>query len=162
MRWEGGAATPQLPGTWNQVALTRVDKRNLSIPRTNRVFALLNVAMADAGIATWDAKYTYWFPRPQNAIRDLGIARNWKPFLTTPASPSYVSGHSAFSAAASKVLSYIFPDTASTFQADAAQASSSAIYGGVQFPFSDAAGRRVGQQVGDRVVARARGDGAGH
>ena len=124
------------------------------------MFALLNVAMADAGIATWDAKYTYWFARPQNAVRDLGIARNWKPFLTTPASPSYVSGHSAFSSAASTVLSYVFPDTAGEFRSDAAQASRSAIYGGIQFPFSDAAGRRVGQQVGERVVARARNDGA--
>jgi hypothetical protein len=161
LRWEGGAATPQLPGKWNQVALERVDRRNLSIPRTARMFALLNVGMADAGIAAWDAKYTYWFPRPQNAIRDLGIARNWKPFLATPASPSYVSGHSAFSSSAARVLSYVFPDTAARFRAQAAEAGRSAIYGGIQFPFSDAAGRRMGRQVGDQVVARARKDGAG-
>jgi membrane-associated phospholipid phosphatase len=159
-RWEGGAGTPQVPGTWNQVALTRVDRRNLSIPRTARMFALLNVGMADAGIAAWDARYTYWFPRPQNAARDLGIARRWKPFLSTPASPSYVSGHSAFSSAASQILSYVFPDTAGRFRSQAAQAGRSAIYGGIQFPFSDEAGRRIGGQVADRVIGRARGDGA--
>jgi len=160
-RWEGGAGTPQLPGVWNQVALSRVDRRNLSVPRTARMFALLNVAMADAGIAAWDSKYTYWSPRPENAIRDLGIARGWKPFLSTPASPAFVSGHAAFSAAASQVLGYVFPDTTRRFRSQAAEAGRSAIDGGIQFPFSDRAGRRIGERVGGQVVRRARSDGAG-
>lgn len=160
-RWEGGAGTPQLPGVWNQVALSRVAGRNLSVPRTARTFALLNVAMADAGVAAWDSKYTYWFPRPENAIRDLGLDRRWKPFLSTPASPAYVSGHAAFSTAAAHVLGYVFPDTDGRFRAQGVQAGRSAIYGGIQYPFSDDAGRSIGERVGQRVVQRARNDRAG-
>ena len=159
-RYRGGADTPQLPGTWNQIALERVDRRNLSIPRTARMFALLNVAMADAGIAAWDSKYTYWFARPQSAIRDLNLDRTFKPFLSTPASPSFVSDHSAISQAAFGVLGYVFPDTAARFRRQAAQAGRSAIYGGIQFPFSDRAGGAIGRRVGERVVSRARSDGA--
>ncbi len=159
-RFEGGADTPQLPGTWNQIALERVHRRNLSIPRTARMFALLNVAMADAGIAAWDSKYTYWFPRPQNAIRDLGLDKNFRPFLATPASPSFVSGRSAFSTAAAQVLGHVFPDSSKRFRRTAIQAGRSGVYGGVQFPFGDQAGRSLGGKVGRRVVARARSDGA--
>jgi len=38
------------------------------LPRSTRALALLNVAMADAGVAAWDAKYAYWSPRPENAV----------------------------------------------------------------------------------------------
>ena len=160
-RFEGGAATPQVPGTWNQIALERVARRNLSIPRTTRLFALLNVAMADAGIAAWDSKYTYWFPRPQSAIRDLGLGKRFKPFLTTPASPSFVSGRSAFSSAAAQVLGHVFPGSARRYRRTASQAGRSGVAGGVQFPMGDRVGRSIGQEAGTRVVQRARGDGAG-
>ena len=159
-RWEGGVGTPQLPGRWNQVALTRVDRRNLSIPSTARMFALLNVAMADAGVAAWDSKYTYWFQRPDTAIRTLGVDRSFRPFLATPASPGHVSEHSALSTAAATVLGHVYPDTAERFRAQAAEAGRSSIYGGIQFPFADEAGRTMGEQVGDLVVKRAQGDGA--
>ena len=159
-RWEDGAGTPQLPGRWNQVALERVDRRNLSIPRTARMFALLNVAMADAGVSAWDSKYTYWFPRPATALKDLNVDRSFRPFLATPASPAYVSETAAFSTAAAEVLAHVFPDTAQRFRRQAGEAGSSAIYGGIQYPFGDEAGRRIGQRVGEQVVARAQGDGA--
>ena len=160
-RYRGGASTPQLPGIWNQMALERVARRDISIPRTTRMFALLNVAMADAGIAAWDSKYTYWFPRPESAIRDLGLDKRFKPFLSTPSSPSFVSGRSAFSSAAARVLGYVFPDSAARYRRSAAQAGRSGVLGGVQFPMGDRAGRSIGVKAGDRAVQRARGDGAG-
>lgn len=155
-RWEGGASTPSLPGIWNQTALTRVDRRGLSIPRTARMFALLNVAMADAGVAAWDSKYNFWYFRPENAIRDLGLAKAWKPFLESPLSPAYVSGHSAMSTAAAHVLSAEFPDTAKQFRRKSVEAGKSRIYGGVQYPFGDQAGRTMGEKVGELVVERLR------
>ncbi|MBA3298691.1 MAG: phosphatase PAP2 family protein, partial [Thermoleophilaceae bacterium] len=159
-RWEGGAGTPQVPGIWNQLALTRVDRRGLSIPRAARIFALLNMSMADAGVAAWDSKYTYWFARPENAIRDLGLDPDWKPYLPTPASPAYVSGRSAFSAAAGQVLGHLFPDTAKSFRGKAAEAGAAGVYGGAQYPFGDQAGLAMGRRVGELVVERARRDGA--
>ena len=67
-----------------------------------RLFALLNLAQADAYIAVWDAKYTYNFWRPVTAIRaadtdgnpDTAADPTWTPFLVTPPFPSYISGHS--------------------------------------------------------------------
>ncbi len=159
-RWEGGAGTPQVPGIWNQRALTRVDRKGLSTPRVARLFALLNMSMADAGVAAWDSKYTYWFPRPQNAIRDLGLDPSWKPLLRTPLSPAYVAGRSAFSAAAVQVLGHIFPDSAKSFRAKGAEAGAAGVYGGTQYPFADQAGLAIGRSVGQLMVERARSDGA--
>ena len=64
-----------------------------------RLFALLNVALADAGIACWDSKYHYSFWRPVQAIR-ADTDPDWLPLLPTPPFPSYASGHSTFSGAA--------------------------------------------------------------
>ena len=146
---------------WNQIALTRIDRRGLSTPRDARVFALLNVAMADAGVAAWDAKYAYWTPRPENAIRDLGLDRRWRSFLQTPASPGFVSGSAAYSAAAARVLGRIFPGDARRFARRGDEAGDSRVYGGVSFPRDVSAGSRIGRRVGDLVARRARGDGAG-
>ena len=117
-----------------------------------RVFALLNVAMADTGIATWDTKYAYWTARPENAIRSLGLARNWKPFLATPAFPSYVSAHSAYSGAASEVLAAIFPKDAAAFRAKARQAGLSRLYGGIHFRSDHVAGIAIGRKIGRLVI----------
>ena len=81
-----------------------------------RLFALLNLAQADAYFAIWDAKYTYNFWRPVTAIRAADTDGNpdtapdpaWTSFLGTPAFPSYVSGHSGHSAAAAAVLAAYF------------------------------------------------------
>ena len=159
--WEAGEDTPFTPGLWNQIALSRIDRRGLSTPRVARLFALLNVAMADAGVAAWDAKYAYWSPRPVNAIRDLRLDRSWRPFLRTPASPAFVSASSAYSAAAAGVLGQVFPGDARRFARRAREAGDARVYGGVSFPRDVAAGRRIGRRVGELVARRARGDGAG-
>ena len=159
--WEAGEDTPYTPGMWNQIGLTRIDKRGLSTPRAARLFALLNVAMADAGIAAWDAKYAYWTPRPENAIRDLRLGRRWTPFVQTPPSPGFVSGSAAYSSAAARVLGEVFPGDAKRFARRARQVADSRVYGGVSFPRDVNAGRGIGVRVGDLVARRAKGDGAG-
>ena len=74
--------------------------------RAARAFALLNMAMHDAAVGCWDAKYSYFNPRPSQL--DPGI----KTVIGLPNFPSYTSGHSTFSAAAAEVLSYLFPSGA--------------------------------------------------
>ncbi|HEY7422833.1 MAG TPA: hypothetical protein VH682_01105 [Gemmataceae bacterium] len=82
--------------------------RGNTLVENARLFALLNVAQADAYFAIWDAKYTYNFWRPVTAIRAADTDPNpatspdpgWTPLLVTPNFPSYVSGHSGHSAAA--------------------------------------------------------------
>ncbi len=156
--WAGGEGTPLPPGLWNQVALALVLEERLSTPRAARVFALLNVAMGDTAVAVWDAKYAYWSPRPDTAIRDLGLARSWEPYLDTPFFPSYVSGHSTFSAAAAEVLAYLFPERASQFRAKAEEAAMSRLYGGIHFRSDNEVGLRMGRQIGRLVVERAKRD----
>jgi hypothetical protein len=112
----GGTATP--PGHWNSIALDVTLKQRSSLLETARTYALLNIAMADAGIASWDAKYHYDIWRPIDAIRQAdqdgnvatsGVAA-WIPLLKTPPFPAYTSGHSTFSGAASAVLTSLFGD----------------------------------------------------
>src|SRR5260221_549663 len=122
--WFGQIGGPQPPGLWNQIALTMVTERRLSFPAIARIFAVLNMGLADAGVAAWDCKYTYLSPRPENVILDLGLAKSWKPHLTTPPFPSYVSAHSTYSGAASVILSYFFPGNSGDLRDIAEQALS--------------------------------------
>src|SRR5205823_4927860 len=56
---------------WDRVAVTLGAQRGLSLSQNAHLLALLNIAMADAAIACWDAKYTYLFWRPVTAIPSL-------------------------------------------------------------------------------------------
>lgn len=108
------------PGFWNRIAGSVVVRHpRLSLLRKARIFALLNLAMADAAIACWDAKYRFQFWRPITAITnadldgnpDTEVDPNWTPLLgVTPAHPEYISGHSTISAAAAWILSQTFGD----------------------------------------------------
>jgi len=117
--------------------------------------------MADAGVASWDAKYAYWYPRPENGIRDSGADRRWKPFVPTPLFPAYVSGHSTYSAAAAEVLADAFPDQADLWRARGREAGLSRIWGGIHWPVDHVFGARMGRKIGALTVARAERDGAG-
>lgn len=102
------------PGQWQQLAQEVALQRNNTLEQNARLFALLTTAMADAGIATWDLKYTYNQWRPITAIRESpansGVIAdpNWTPLLDTPPFPDYVSGHAAFGAAAGRILHRFF------------------------------------------------------
>ncbi len=158
--WAGGQGTPLPPGIWNQVVLSFLHREPLSTPGEARVLALLNVAMADAGVAAWDTKYAYWNTRPENAIRDLGIDKTWRPYLKTPFFPAYVSGHATYSGAAGEVLAYLFPGDAKLFRAKAREAAESRVLGGIHYPMDGVQGLRMGLQIGRSTVARANADGA--
>ncbi len=160
MYWVSGQGSTLPPGFWNEVTLEYARDARLSGPRAARVFALLNVALADAAVAAWDAKYAYWSPRPVNAARDLGLDEDFRPLLQTPPFPAYVSGHSTFSAAAAEILAYAFPDAADRVRAKAKEAGVSRIYGGIHFPADNVEGLRLGRRIGEVVVRRARRDGA--
>src|SRR6476661_4677430 len=125
------------------------------------MFAMLNLAMADGGIMAWNVKYEDNRWRPVTAIRAAATDGNplttadptWAPLLTTPPFPSYVSGHSTFSAAAATVLdAYLghhvrftttsdgLPGVARTFggfDQAAAEAGVSRIYGGIHYSFDN-------------------------
>jgi hypothetical protein len=125
--WADGGGTFTPPGHWNQIAADVALARGNTLAENARLFALLNIAMADAGISAWDTKYAYDLWRPIDAIRradsdgnDATVPdRTWTPLLKTPPFPTYTSGHSTFSGAADTVLSFIFgPNTSFTSTSD--------------------------------------------
>jgi membrane-associated phospholipid phosphatase len=152
-RWADGAGTETPPGHWNRIALDLVEAAGWGTVRAARAFAALNTAQADAFIACWDAKYAYWLERPVTAIR-RELDPSWRSYLVTPPFPSYVSGHSATSAAASTVLGALFAKRATTLRRWAEEAAVSRLYGGIHFPTDNQAGLALGRAVG-RVALRA-------
>lgn len=160
--WEAGPGTALPAGVWNRVAIAYARDQKLSVPRQARLFAMLNVAMGDAGAAAWNAKFQtgWWDPRPINAIRDLGLDKAWEPYLGTPLFPAYPSGTSNYSGAAGEVLAHVFPSDAKMWRARAVEAGMSRLWGGVHWRIDVEQGLKMGRQVGGLVVARARSDGA--
>jgi alpha-galactosidase len=112
-----------------------------------RALALASVAMSDALIACWDAKFYYWLERPITADSTLRTA------FSTPPFPSYTSGHSTQSAAAGEVFAYLFPDKAAYYRARAHEASRSRVLAGIHYRFDIEAGEDLGSRVGQAAVA---------
>lgn len=111
------------PRLYNQIAMVIADKMGTSkdAVKLARLLALINLAMADTGIAIWDAKYEYNLWRPISGIRgaaggtgSLVSDANWYPYGApasnaqgpnfTPPFPSYPSGHAGFGGALFQML----------------------------------------------------------
>src|SRR5688500_7801665 len=121
--WEGNASVH-----WNQAANQIARANHLSISASNRLLAVLNIAMADTAFTTWSSKRSYgdvstevtW--RPVTAIALAGTDGNpdtspdpdWLPLINTPSHPEYAAGHPSLNGAAAMVLLSHFPD-AQTF-----------------------------------------------
>ncbi len=158
---------------WNRVARTVSAQRNTDLVDDARLFALLNLAMADATIACWDSKYAYRFWRPVTAIRAADTDGNdateadpaWTPLRPTPLHPEYPSAHACVSNAAAEVLTRFFgkdaPFSTATstcpagvvrsydgFRALADEIGDSRIYIGFHFRTSVRHGANLGRQVG--------------
>ena len=153
-KWNDGAGTYSPPGHWNDVALEYVRDAKMSEVRAARVFALLNMAMHDAGVGCWEAKYHYFNPRPSQMDPSI------KTSIGLPNFPSYTSGHSTFSATAASVLSYLFPSGATSFAAMRDEAGISRLYGGIHYRSDIDAGKAHGARIAGYTLTFAQGDGA--
>ena len=116
----GYDGTPKMgvpPRLYNQIVRVISIQQNNTLEQNARLFAMINYALADAGIAAWDTKYFYNFWRPIVAIRQgtntipadpywepLGSPADGRGVNFTPGFPSYVSGHSTFGSAVFQVL----------------------------------------------------------
>lgn len=152
--WADGVSTATPPGHWNQIAADDFLKQNFSEVRWARNMALLNMAMMDAAIVCWDAKFTYYNPRPSQADPKI------KTLTGLPNFPSYVSGHSTFSAAAATFLGHVVPSRKTDYINMAQEAKISRLYGAIHYRSDCEAGYVAGQKVGDYAVQRAKIDGA--
>ena len=144
-----GTVTP--PGLWNNKARELAAGQKLSEKERLRVLSTLNVAMMDASIACWHAKYTWWVQRPFTAIH-AHLDDTFVPYLVTPPHPSYISGHATVSGAAAEILKHFFPEEAHRIDGWAEEAAQSRLYGGIHFRFDNEAGLDVGRQVGKAVL----------
>lgn len=146
--WEvfGGARVHVL---WNETARARILESNATPEMAARALTAVNVALADAGIACWEAKYVYWYPRPGMVDAEL------KTVVPAPAHPSYPSAHSCLSTAASHVLARIFPRDAERLLAAGREASEARIWAGIHYRFDTEAGEEIGRKVAEKTLARA-------
>jgi membrane-associated phospholipid phosphatase len=151
-RWDD----PSVVLPWTQVVLDLIRMHPLSPVRAARALALLHVAMADALVATWDARLA--FPREAPAITDTAVL----PLGSTPASSwSFPSEHAAVAAAAAPVLAYLFPEeSADGMSGLAEEAASSRLVAGRAFRSDIDVGQAIGRAVGERAIARGTADGS--
>jgi membrane-associated phospholipid phosphatase len=134
-----------------------VKRQNAGTPTTtypHRVYAYVAMAMHDATVAAWDAKYFYNRPRPNQL--EPGINAR----VAVPDSPSYPSEHAAAAYAAATVLAALLPAEATSFETMAEEAGLSRLFAGVQYPSDYFAGRDLGRRVAEQVIAKAKLDGS--
>jgi PAP2 superfamily len=148
-----------------------------SVLRNARILALMNIALADATIAIWNAKNTYDRWRPITAIEQADVNTNpdttpdptWTPLIVTPAFQEYPAGHPGVSNAAASVLATIYGDrTAFTatsfglpgvernftsFSSAVEQVENARVWGGIHFRFSTLVGARMGGEVAGYVTS---------
>ncbi len=175
--WANGGGTATPPGHLNLMAQAAANSQGNTLSQNARLFAEINVAMADAAIMAWDAKYATNFWRPVTAIQaadtdgNAGTAQDaaWTPLLTTPPFPTYVSGHSSFSGAAAAVLKSFFgrdniaftlasedatvaSRSFTSFSEAAQESADSRLYGGIHFRFDNEDGLAAGTKLGAFVA----------
>jgi hypothetical protein len=164
---------------WNRIAVTLALERHTTIVQNARILGLLNLALADAAIACWDAKYHYVFWRPVTAIplaasdenADTAQDMTWEPLFATPAHPEYPSGHSTVSGAGAAVLSSFFGEQTdfsvtsdlmmgvvrhfTSFSAALEEIRTARIYAGIHFRSACNDGQATGVAVARYVMATA-------
>jgi hypothetical protein len=163
---------------WNRVATSLVIAHVSDITESARILALVNVAMADAGITAWDSKIAFNFWRPITAIREGDDDTNpdtegdpgWQPLINTPNYPDQSSGANNATAATTRMLSLIFgadhmnftvrttnaavqPPTRdfSSFNDAQEEVVDARIYQGIHFRFADEDARKQGRHVAQWV-----------
>ena len=175
--WADNPGTVTPPGHWNRIAQNLAHDLDLPLWQSARLFALLNLTLADAAIVSWDSKYTYELWRPHDAIRHADLDGNpatiadpdWESLVENPPFPEYVSGHSTFSGAAAALLAgwlgtdtYAFSidsegapgstRTFDSFSSAAHEAGISRIYGGIHFQSANREGLNAGKAVAAYVL----------
>jgi hypothetical protein len=161
---------------WNPVARQLSTAQGKSLSENAHDFALLNMAMSDGAVASFDSKYRYNFWRPETAIRAAGQDDNdktqpnfnFKPFVVTPCFPSYPSAHATLSNAAREVMeeSYGNVHQALTLSNPAVPGvtlnytnltqitdyiDDARVYGGIHFRTDQDAGAKLGRRVGQYI-----------
>lgn len=157
-------------GHWMSIVGIASQTVKADYPTTVYAFAKTGIALFDAFINCWWAKYTYNTIRPETVI-DKYFDINWRPYLQTPSFPEYTCGHCTISASAAEALTSVFGDniayTDSTetefgiksrsyksFRDAANENMLGRFYGGIHYMPSNQAGHGLGIKVGSYVVEK--------
>jgi hypothetical protein len=155
------------PAQWDRVADALAMSHHLNLIKTARLLALVNISLADAIIAVFDAKNFYNSWRPVTAIAP--IDSSWLPLMVTPYFQEYPSAHAGVSSAAATILASNFGEdtsftvtsaglpgvqrTFSSFGDAVTQVSDARVWAGFHFRFSCDDGSVLGNQVAGYVTA---------
>jgi hypothetical protein len=163
---------------WQTAARQLAAAKSLTLPESARLFALLNMGIANTFISDWDAKFTYNFWRPVTAIRNGDRDDNaaterdpgWTPFNATPPHPEYPSQAAIVSGVAVGILEAVFgPKPAVPFtvasladpkltrdyksvEALAAEQANVRIWGGIHFRNSLEVGETMGRKIAAYLI----------
>jgi hypothetical protein len=165
------------PASWDPVLRAVAAAPGRTLLQNARLFALAEMAAADAYIAVFEAKYTDNFWRPITAIRNgdahgggaMMRVPDWEPLVDTPLHPEYPCAHCITSAAVAAVLEAefgpTFPEVTmtsatapgvvrrwTTGRAFTDEVSAATIYGGIHYRTSAVVGQAMGRQVGEYAV----------
>jgi hypothetical protein len=165
--WAGSEIPPL-----NAVARAMASAKGASVVDNARLFAYLNMAMADSLIAGFEAKYKFNAWRPITAIRDAASTGNsalvadagWEPLMVTPPHPDYPSAHCLATGAAAAVLvgflgtdkvqvSLVQPPLGfhrryESLPEIVKEMEDARVWGGIHFRTADEHGTRLGRDVG--------------
>lgn len=160
------------PGHWMSIVGIASKKANADFGTTVYAYAKTSIALFDAFIQCWNAKYKYNTMRPETAINKY-IDPDWRPYLQTPPFPEYTCGHSTCSSAAAEALTSVYGDNfaytdttemnfgikSRSFKSfrDAADENNWArFYGGIHFHPTCIVSTEYGKKVGSLIVDRLR------
>jgi hypothetical protein len=165
-----------VPYTLGSAARYVLTNHPLPLIESARLFALLNLAMADSFVSVWDAKYTYNFWRPITAIRAADTDGNpttdpdpaWTPLRATPPHPEYPAAHTIAAAAGAEVLASVFgdvfsftiesptlpgqPRTFARFSDFPTESSNARVWAGFHYRNSTAVAAQMGMQIGRQAL----------
>jgi membrane-associated phospholipid phosphatase len=142
--WWGSTSPPGLLNGWT---LDLIERSGVDGPHAAQILADMHVSIADALIAVWDAKYTWWTSRPVTEDPDLVT------LVPTPPYPAYPSGYSGAIGAGSTVIGHYFPEVADEMADRAWEAAASRCWAGLHYVIDDDVALTMGRQVGRLVCA---------
>jgi hypothetical protein len=169
--WAGSEIAPL-----NAVAGAMAAAKGNGVVDNARLFAYLNMAMADTLIAGFEAKYRFNAWRPITAIRDAASAGNpalvpdagWEPLMVTPPHPEYPSAHClAMGAAAQVLVGFLGTDKVKvslvrpplgfhrryeSIPEIVKEMEDARVWGGIHFRTADEHGTQLGRRVGDHAL----------
>lgn len=139
-------ASPRNADGMNGIARRLIVEHRRGDAAAARMMFLMNASMFDAAIGCFHAKFTYWYIRPSQADPLITLP------IGLPPHPSYPSGHSCVTGAATGILAGLFPSEARYLDSVADEAGLSRLYGGIHYSFDMMAGRALGRSVAELAL----------